>query len=255
LDDFIWFRLFQIYLQRCDEAKGKSVRQMLLVLTGVLLNDRSPASFELQIRVTSIFVDMICLRNDRLKVRPALQGLSHFLLKNVISLSQLMDIYKSKLLKDSVSRTDPENLQSLFSSFLTWVVHHDTSLSTGHLVKNFLDHLRRSPFHDAQNGNSSTSPLWIKPVISMIRLWPDRIQEFKVHVFPHCFLPNINEYLQLLSYLHFSRHVTTKGTLPELFQAVNEDSYNELESFEEFTILLAVIQVGTEMGIIKVVGK
>jgi hypothetical protein len=255
LDDSIWFRLFQVYLQRSDNAKGKSVRQVLLVLTGVLSKNHSSDSLQLQKRATSIFIDIICLRHDRLKVKPALQGLAHFLLRNVVSLSQLNDIYRGSLAdQSSISRTDFELSESFFGSILAWIVHHDTSLSASHLLKNYLVQLRQSLHYETLESDGSTLPLWIKPVVASIHSWPDRMQEFKTHVFPHCFLPKIDEYLQFLSYLHFSHHVTVRGQLPDQL-LIHKYRQNGLNDFEEFEVLLAALQTGKDIGILKDMGK
>ncbi|KAF2714647.1 HEAT repeat protein-like protein [Pleomassaria siparia CBS 279.74] len=251
LDDFIWFRLFQIYLLRCDDAKGKSVRQILLVLTNVLLKNLSPASLQLQHRAVSVFVEKICHRHDRLKVKPALQGLAHFLLKSVVSLPELIEIYKRSLPEQRLtSCTNMDLEKSFFSSIVAWIVHHDTSLSAGHLIKNYLVQLRRSPHYQTADSDGSTLVMWIKPVVSSLRRWPDRIQEFKTHVFPHCFLPKIEEYLQFLSYLHFGRHIAVTWQLPDQIQA-HKDCQNDLDIFDEFKILLAAIQTGKELGIVE----
>ena len=255
LDDFIWLRLFEIFLQRSDNAKGKSMRQMLLVLTSVLSKNQSPPSLRLRDKASSVFVDIICQRQDRLKVKPALQGLAHFLQKGLLSIPQLIALH-DKLLpaRGTISRTALGSIQSLLSAFLAWIVHHDTSLSAGHLVKNFLGQLRRSSHYEAPGGDGLVSPLWIEPVVHTLHTWPDRIQEFKTHVFPHCFLPNIDEYLQFLSYLHISRHIGIRGHLSDEMQ-VYHHCKSVLGLLEEFKVLLATIQTGKELGILKDVGK
>jgi hypothetical protein len=254
LDDSIWFRLFQVYLQRSDNAKGKSVRQVLLVLTGVLSKTRSSDSLRLQERAISIFIDIICLRHDRLKVKPALQGLAHFLLRNVTSLSQLNSIYEKSLPECTRARTEFELSQSFLGSILAWIVHHDTSLSASHLFKNYLTQLRQSSHYEQPESDGPSLLLWIQPVVTSLHSWPDRMQEFKTHVFPHCFLPKIDEYLQFLSYLHFSRHVAVRGRLPDQIQ-IHKHRQNGLDDFEEFEVLLAALQTGKDMGILRDVGK
>lgn len=253
LDDFIWPRLFNVYLHRSDGTKGKSMRQMLLVLTGVLVNDPSPRSLELQEQAVTTFLDIICRRQDRLKVKPALQGLSHFLQKNVVTIPQLLKIYSKLLGSYSIPAANAPDAQSLFSALLSWIIHHDTSLSAGHLVKNFLAQLRRASQNKSFTAHESISSVWMLPVINYLRQWSDRIQEFKTHVFPYCFLPNIGEYLDWLSFLHFRQHVTVTGLVP--LQMQSPELYdNGLEDFEEFRILLASIETGKELGIVKDVG-
>jgi hypothetical protein len=254
LDSFIWTRLFEIYLVRSDNAKGKSTRQVLLVLTGVLLKNANEQSSKLQDWAATTFLDIICQRQDRVKVKPALQGLAHFIQKGLISVTQLVDVY-TKLLEQSSRTTEKAaNAQSLLSAFISWVVHHDTSLSAGHLIKNFLVLLRRSDQQRNSNDERCIVSIWIPPVIETLRLWPDRIQEFKTHVFPHCFLPELNEYFQFLSYLGFERHVAFAGPIPAQLKILGQHD-GSLEELDEFRILLAAIETGKELGIVKDLGK
>lgn len=252
LDDSIWLRLFNIYLQRSDDAKGKSMRQMLLLLTSVITKNQSTRASELRLQAAATFVDIICDRQDRIKVKPALQGLAHFLLRDVVSIAQLLEIYGAQ--STSNEQTGKSTPQTLFRVFLIWVVHHDTSLSAGHLVKNFLIQARRLPEYTKQNDSIAVSPLWIEPVVQMLQQWPDRLREFKANVFPHCFMPNIDEYLRLLSYLDFESHVQFKGELPQDLKT-RRSQVSGLPKSEEFKILLAALETGKELTIVRDIGK
>ncbi|KAH3938806.1 hypothetical protein HBH70_243090 [Parastagonospora nodorum] len=249
IDDSIWVRVFDIYLQRSENAKGKSMRQILLVLTSVITKDESPRALELRRQATTTFLDIICGRQDRLKVKPALQGLAHFLLRDVVSISQLLELHE-RLLARLTEASSPASLQALFSAFLAWIVHHDTSLSAGHLIKNFLIQARKSLDYLSTTQNDTVSPLWIEPVVSTLQQWPDRMQEFKTHVFPYCFLPNVQEYLRFLSYLHFSVHVHSSGAIPGDLR-LYEDARHGMEESDEFKILIAAIEAGKELSLIR----
>ncbi|KAI4956548.1 hypothetical protein J4E91_000760 [Alternaria rosae] len=250
LDDSIWMRVFNIYLQRSGDAKGKSMRQMLLVLTGVITKDQSARAIELRRRATTSFLDIICEREDRIKVKPALQGLAHFLLRDVISITDLVSLFDEQLKRTSDAIQEPVTSRTVFTSFLAWVVHHDTSLSAGHLIKNYLLQARRLANYDEHPNDGLVLPPWIEPVMQTLRDWPDRIQEFKTHVFPHCFLPNLSEYLRFLAYLNFESHVPYKHALPsQLRQSGRRTS--PLSGLEEFRILLAAIATGKELNIVK----
>jgi hypothetical protein len=228
------------------------MRQILLVLTSVITKDESPRAFELRKYATTAFLDIICGRQDRLKVKPALQGLAHFLLRDVISNAQLLDLHGGLLSRLS-GASDSPSLHNLFLAFLAWIVHHDTSLSAGHLIKNFLIQARKSPDYLVTTEDKIVSPLWIEPVVAILGDWPDRMQEFKTHVFPHCFLPNIEEYLRFLSYLHFSAHVQSSG-VPDSLRTF-EEHMNGLSSSEEFRVLIAAIEAGKELSIIRDTGE
>ncbi|KAF2448148.1 hypothetical protein P171DRAFT_352773 [Karstenula rhodostoma CBS 690.94] len=250
LDDSIWSRAFTIYLEKSDGAKGKSVRQVLVTLTSILLRNQTPRAFELQERATTNLVDIICQRQDRVKVKPALQGLAHFIQKDIVNIPRLMEIHAKILGHTSNSSVVEPDIQLLFATLLSWIVHHDTSLSAGHVVKNFLAQLRRTSHQNPTTVYDSVASVWVKPVVESLHQWPDRIQEFKTHVFPHCFLPNVEEYVHFLSYLHFPRHVDSSWPMPEELSA-HATEKNILDDFEEFRILLAAIQTGKELGVLK----
>ena len=250
LDDSVWMRIFEIYLYRSGDAKGKSMRQILLVLTNAITKDQSERALELRRRAAAIFLDIICERQDRFKVKPALQGLAHFLLKDVVSIALLVELYDDQAGQHQDDPLQKSSPQTLFKLVLGWVVHHETSLSAGHLVRNFLLQARRNPQYNDLADPSSISPLWIEPVVQTLHSWPDRILEFRTHVFPHCFLPNIDEYLRFLSYLHFTTHVKSEGAVPELL-LVYQDRPNGLDRLEEFRILLAAIGSGKELTVVR----
>lgn len=227
------------------------MRQMLLLLTSVITRNQSTRASELRLQAAATFVDIICDRQDRIKVKPALQGLAHFLLRDVVSIEQLLEIYGAQLFSSEQSGNPSQ--QDLFKAFLTWVVHHDTSLSAGHLVKNFLIQARRLPEYSVQGDGKTISPLWVEPVVEMLHQWPDRLREFKANVFPHCFLPNIDEYLRFLSFLRFGVHVKSKGDLPQALR-IYDSQNSSLAKSEEFRILLAALETGKELTIVRDIG-
>jgi hypothetical protein len=229
------------------------MRQILLVLTSIITKDESSRASELRRQATTTFLDIICGRQDRLKVKPALQGLAHFLLRDVVSIPQLLQLY-GELLGHSAGPAESETTKTLFEVFLAWIVHHDTSLSAGHLIKNFLIQARKSPNYIVTVQGAAIPPLWIEPVVTTLRSWPDRMQEFKTHVFPYCFLPNIDEYLSFLSYLHFSVHLESSGEIPEALCIPGEHNTG-ISKTDEFRILIAAIEAGKELSIVRDAGE
>jgi hypothetical protein len=180
--------------------------------------------------------------------------LAHFLLRDVVSIAQLVELSSNLSQHSSLGHVKISTPQSLFKTFLAWIVHHDTALSAGHVIKNFLIQARRLPEYGHHDSKEAIAPLWIEPVVQTLHQWPDRVREFKTHVFPHCFLPNIDEYMRFLSYLHFGQHVQTSGTLPEELKTYQSQS-NGLDRMEEFKILLASIESGKELTVVRDTGK
>lgn len=224
-----------------------------MALTGAISDEHNERATNLRERATLQLIGIICQRQDRPKVKPALQALAYFLQKDVVTVSSLTELYlrTSPEHREKRETTDLEVLHGVFASFLAWVVHHDTALSAGHLIRSFLGAKRRQ-----RNAGDETgiSLLWMRPVIDTLRDWPDRLQEFKTHVFPYCFLPDTTDYLAFLSFLHFGRHVQTAALLPAIFRTFDGDDHKMSKS-EEFSILLAAIQTGKELGIVKDVGR
>lgn len=230
------------------------MRQMLLLLTSTITKDQSQRAMDLRTRATTTFLEIICARQDRLKVKPALQGLAHFLLRDVVLIPEIITIF-SALQGDILATVNARRPnQMMFRAILAWVVHHDTSLSAGHLIKNFLLQARKQPEYIVTERQGSTIPFWIIPTIEVLQVWPDRMQEFRTHVFPYCFLPDIGEYQHFLTQLRFDAHVEFKGGIPHELRSPPHLN-NGLSEEEEFQILLAALETGKQLTILRDSGE
>ncbi|KAF2201139.1 HEAT repeat protein-like protein [Delitschia confertaspora ATCC 74209] len=249
LEDGIWTRLFSIYMERSDNAKPKSMRQLLLLLSNLISREDTLYSARLRKQATVAFLDVICERQNRLKAKPALQGLAHFLSKGLLSLSGLIELHSGSLAEGSRPSSTLESVQSLLRRFLVWITHNDTVLSASHLIKDYFKQIRQSQlnFTSSSDVRSQGLPFWVKPVVDSLSRSLGKIQDFKSHVFPHCFQPQIQEYLSFLLYLGCGRHL---GIGADLY--ASEDGYSTgLIALDEFKVLLAAIQTGKEMGIVR----
>lgn len=276
LEDEIWNRLFHIYLDRSDNAKTKSMKQVFIVLSNLLARVKTPRSVSLQRDATLALLDIACYGQDRNRAKPALQGLSHLLSKDLASVRGLIDFYSC------LAEEHPENapvlppVQSLLSRFLVWIEHHDTALSASHLIKSYISQVRRmkidhmarrsapqsaAPEAAISNENDPTHPanlsspegvlpFWVEPVVRHLCQRSELIHEYKTHVFPYCFKPNLHEYIHFLLYLGFSHHMGM--TIP--FQGTNEMYNNGLATADAFRLLLAAIQSGKDLGVVKDTG-
>jgi hypothetical protein len=243
----LWTRLFEIFLERSDNAKAKSMRQVLLVLTGMLLKNAPPQSSDLQDDAVSRLLDIICRYQNRTKIKPALQALAHFISKDLISINQLIDVYRNY----SGADTDPDGglsaYQLLLRQFLAWVRHHDTAPAAGHLITNFLT--KSTPQRRCAEEKTGVLPVWIAPLEGSIRDSPEAINEFKHHVFPEIFRLDLDGYLQFLYHLQLDRHLGIKSTIHSLNLGVFTAN-----GCLEITLLFAALQVGKELGLVKDVG-
>ena len=73
----IWTDLFDIFLERYDNAKPKSMRQVLLLLCTILHKDKSTTAQAVRDESVVRLFDVLFQEDDTSKVKPALIALSH----------------------------------------------------------------------------------------------------------------------------------------------------------------------------------
>lgn len=263
LADQIWIRIFNIYLERSDSAKAKSMRQVFIVLTSLLTRTETSRADFLRKHATSVFLDIICHGRDRLRAKPALQGLSHFVSKGLASIHDLIEWYSKSDEVNIRFLPNRQYVQDLLIRFLVWVAHSDTVLSASHLIKSYIDRVRQSSgalgcgFESRKSVSEKETeqtpgwlPFWAEPLISCLQQYPEKIQEYKSHVFPYCFKPDLKEYLRFLLYLNCDYHLEVSISVPRP-QGQNSSG---LTNMDELKVLLQAIQAGKELGIVKEVG-
>lgn len=244
-EDNVWMRLFEIFLERSDNAKAKSMKLVLILLSGMLLKNTSPQSIKLRDEAVLRFLDIIFKYQNHLKVKPALQGLAYFISKKVISVTQLIDLQRSRAEDCPVSSTRLDLGQDLLRQFLRWIPPQDTATSSGHLVTNFLIQSRQQGTW--MDDHLGSLPMWAQPLDDSIRASPEAIEEFKNYVFPEAFRLSLEDYLCFLEYLRLSRHLGMK--LPLENKEIS--TVNTRPDGVELSILLAALQAGKEIGLIK----
>ncbi|OCL07142.1 hypothetical protein AOQ84DRAFT_389700 [Glonium stellatum] len=240
----MWARLFNTFLERSDNSKAKSMRQVLVVLTGMLLTDAPPQSSGLRDDAVSRVLEMICRCQNRMKVKPALQALAHFITKDLVSIDQLVDLHRNYSEDGADSVQGLNTHQLLLHQFFAWVWHHDTAPAAGHLVTNFL--AKSVQQRICMEEKTNLLPMWIEPLESSIRKYPESVEEFKHHIFPEVFRLGLDGYLQFLYHLRLDRHLGIRST----FHSPNSSLFTA-NSRLEITLLFAALQVGKELGLVK----
>lgn len=245
----IWSDLFDIFLERYDNAKPKSMRQVLLLLCSILQKDRSPTAQTMRDHSVVRLVDVLFQEDDTSRVKPALSALSHFIQKDVISVDDVIIMFE----RWSADKARPLQLfppsGSTFKTFLygimNWVNHQDTTPAAGNAVCIILEHARRQHAMHLTSSTSDALPVWVDPLESIIRRNPDAMLNFKSHVFPDLFKPILTDYLRFLEHLHLDDHIKLKPSA----KGASRPS-DDLEA----SLLFTSLQVGKDMGFVQEVG-
>ncbi|KAF2803660.1 uncharacterized protein BDZ99DRAFT_546992 [Mytilinidion resinicola] len=245
-EEQIWSRLFGIYLDFFDKSKAKSMRQLLVVFTGVLKRENTPRSLQFRDQAVLRAVNLISRYQNHRKVKPALQALAHFISKDLVSIDQLIDLSSGSDVNSNRRPLRAELGQNLLAKFLDWVLHNDTALAAGHLVAHFI--AKTQKFTSFKDGPRTDLPLWVKPFENSVRASPESIQEFRHHVFPEVFRLSFDDYIFFLNHLRLYRCLgQTSSIVAEDKDATNSRSDDPVET----SILFAALQVGRDIGMVK----
>ncbi|KAB2578407.1 Uncharacterized protein DBV05_g3058 [Lasiodiplodia theobromae] len=242
----IWTDLFDIFLERYDNAKPKSMRQVLLLLCTILHKDKSTTAQAVRDESVVRLFDVLFQEDDTSKVKPALIALSHFVQKDVVTVDYTITTFeqwatsKGKSLQlfpapGSVSKT-------FLHGIMNWANHQDTTPAAGNAICIILDHGRRQQAVHLAKDNANSRPIWVEPLESTIRRNPDAMQNFKSHVFPDLFKPILTDYLRFLEHLHLDDHIRLRPST---------DGGSKPSDDFEASLLFTSLQVGKDMGFVQ----
>ncbi|KAK4986839.1 hypothetical protein LTR50_005050 [Elasticomyces elasticus] len=256
-DGLVWERLFEVFLTQHENAKAKSMRQVLMVLSDALLKLSEPnIKVRLQQHALKYILYAIHAQDNPLQAKAALHAISCFMSKNTLPLQFVLSTetrlgYTGTPLARSLSDT-----QSLLRALLHWVTYSETSPAAGQAVCSLVALLSRpedtAPHDDrpisggvldTQDG-SVVAPSWADPIIKTISEHPASMDAFRNHVFPNLFKQDIQSYLAFLQHLRLREHLC--GPTP----CTNSLSITG----GEFATLLSSLQVGKDLGLVQEIG-
>jgi len=245
-----WRSSFQVILERSDNIKAKSTRQLLTALTTSLRKgrERDVLSLRVQDKACQQLSCILLDYSDQAKAKPALQLLAKFLSNDILSVHQLI----AYIGQPPSTETLVEPAGYLFSRVLAWVPHNELSAAAGHLAGVLVQKfgVRESSHEDGIHINASR---WVEPLVTSLKEAPGNLQSFKNYVFRELFTRNIHGYRLCLEHLHFPVHLGSEwfvkvvGDYSGLARAIVDD-------LEEAVLLFSVLQVGKEMGLVREAG-
>ncbi|OJD36189.1 heat repeat protein [Diplodia corticola] len=242
----IWTDLFDIFLERYDNAKPKSMRQVLLLLCTILQKDQTTTAHSVKDESVIRLFDVLFQEDDTSKVKPALIALSHFVQKDVITVDYTIAAFEqwSAVRGKSLQLfPGPGSVPKTFLyGIMSWANHQDTTPTAGNAVCTIMDHGRRQQAAHFAQDDANSPPIWVDPLESTIRRNPDAMLNFKSHVFPDLFRPILTDYLRFLEHLHLDNHIRLKPS---------PDGASKSSDDLEASLLFTSLQVGKDMGFVQ----
>lgn len=249
-----WIKFFRVFLERSDTAKGKSMRQVLVILTTLLIQagDDSESS-SIKNGILDDLFDILFEQNSQSKAKPALQALTHFLVSKLFTVRILLDAFLDWNQRHALSNDQvPESLdhtQLFLRRLFSCTTRNDLAPAAGHFVVTLLDKGRQQQEGFARH--SELYPVWAQPLRSTVGDAPESVPDFKNHLFPGLFKLNFDNYSQFLNFLHLEDHIRLCESNRTL---ASEENGFENEDSDEI-LLFAALQAGKEIGLVQEVGK
>ncbi|KAF2400727.1 hypothetical protein EJ06DRAFT_529838 [Trichodelitschia bisporula] len=242
LDHDQWMTIFYIFLDRSDNAKGKSMRQLLIALCGLLAKWDSTAKEVVLRKAATEAYHVLSRQGDRAKVKPALQGISIFLSKGVFDLQFLSDAIRENLDPSQPTErlTEAQELRELLRSIFHYVQFQDSAPAAGQLADIICQHIAVARRQNSLREGPLPPPLWVEPLIACLRASPEAITSFRINLFPGLFKSSVPDYLVFLEILGLQEALTPS---PASRSASSEDDVIS-------TLLYTALQTGKEIGVL-----
>ena len=242
----LWHRALMIILERFDTTKGKSMRQLLLTVTDVLLKqedlEKRASAKSLALRT---LLPVLFGQRDHKQGKPTLQVLAHFVVKDIVNLNDLWSSVGELASGHNMSHQTTDAKSVLLQNIFDWIAQLDTPIAAGNLAIVVLKAMRSSPNLAADNDAAGETPIWTGPLVRSITDHPEEIRNFKEYAFPGIFGLGVQDFYRFLQYVGLDEVVTCSK--PILVRGADDDI--------KWSILFSALQAGKEMGIVKEVGQ
>lgn len=266
LSEATWFSVFDLLLDRYEDARLKPMRQLLLMLTRLLIGHPDKQVFQsIRSRVVCSVVQTIVLLQSRSHLKPALHVLEFFLQKGVVTPADVVEIGEKWLwahhpswapsfrehcmilnvpltslvgAEATPSSVPAEDVriyaaQIICLALLFSARNHDRSLTSGALFRQFCCSLT---FPQPNHPNESI-PFWVAPLKYVSLMSLDILDIFySNHVLYPLFQSDPSHFHSFLNSLPFRRFQSGQG-----FGATDSET----------SLLFATLGAGKELGLIQ----
>lgn len=247
-DNLMWVNAFEIFLTQHHTLSVKPLRALLTCLTTVLdkCRDHSVLRSTKDDTINKL-VAIICSTTEHVPVRPAMQALANFLIKNTISAGQVYEAICS--IRGLALESDRQaQHRTLMETTLRWAPYDDYSSSAGLLAAAILENIRKNNPSGASKTlvtfNVKREVSWAEPILKVLAANPSCLEYYRHYVFPDLFKHDLQDFVVFLERLDVHRVL---GNASQDMDGSSMFSQDELEN-----ILFCALSIGSKMGLVQV---
>ena len=196
LDENVWRKGLDIYLNRSENNKSKPLRRLLLTLA--LLLNRQENHHVKDVLITeavSTCVNSLCKPYDSVSVKPAIQFLEHFMIQQFLTVSEIIALtpfYSPLSDRKTISEiSTPESeikikAQAFIREVLEWIQYPDCAPAISRFlpvfVNSFKTHHARHSYAVAESEEEEL--LWMDPVKHFLEDHPTLYEAVENYLLP-----------------------------------------------------------------------
>ncbi|KAI6822745.1 hypothetical protein KC327_g9365 [Hortaea werneckii] len=256
----VWQDSLNLYLAQGHLARPKSSRQLLASLTSALRKHDKPAQpLNSEWPIATRLLEGLAVNNDPGKAKTCALALGHFLGKDVLTLSLILNACESYQQRTSVGRKQSK-LEYLLYLLFAWLGKGDFGSTIAQVVAAVLDRvvlLRRNSLDGATHGSRHMA--WMPAVRHAAWAHDLHMDDLRVHLLPVLFKRSTLEYLVFLTslglgYLKGAKDIQTHNADQELLYAslqtgkdlglLQESSHDQITNLDG-TVFLPIKWIGS----------
>ncbi|RMY67901.1 hypothetical protein D0863_07485 [Hortaea werneckii] len=233
----VWQDSLNLYLAQGHLARPKSSRQLLASLTSALRKHDKPAQpVDSEWPIATRLLEGLAVNNDPGKAKTCALALGHFLGKDVLTLSLVLNACEPYQQSTSVGR-EQSKLEYLLYLLFAWLGKGDFGSTIAQVVAAVLDRvvlLRRNSLDGATHGSRHMA--WMPAVRQAAWAHELHMDDLRVHLLPVLFKRSTLEYLVFLTSLGLG---SPKGTKDIQTHTADQE------------LLYASLQTGKDLGLLQ----
>ncbi|KAI6879686.1 hypothetical protein KC360_g7779 [Hortaea werneckii] len=233
----VWQDALNLYLAQGHLARPKSSRQLLASLTSALRKHDKPAQpVDSQWSIATRLLEGLAINNDPGKAKTCALALGHFLGRDVLTLSLVLNACEPYQQSTSVGR-EQSKLEYLLYLLFAWLGKGDFGSTIAQVVAAVLDRvvlLRRNSLDGATHGSRHMA--WMPAVRQAAWAHELHMDDLRVHLLPVLFKRSTLEYLVFLTSLGLG---SPKGTKDMQTHTADQE------------LLYASLQTGKDLGLLQ----
>lgn len=247
-----WSCTLELYLVQNHALSVKPLRQLLTTLTTALDKCDDPsASRPVREATLQKLVGSLCNSTDGVPIRPAMQTLTHFIIKKIFSMMDVHKVICETRATQSFRNATGIEIETVMDVILQWAPYSDYSSSAALLASAVLENVTSPDAKSNQAAavfHSQQHAPWTDPILKVLAQDVSLLDNYRHYVFPELFKHNLQAFVAFLERLNL--HETLGGSVAPIEHASSNSLAFSRDDAEN--ILFSALSVGNKIGLVQV---